>query len=81
MGRPLSEGQMDIVRELNADGWTDDAVADGLDCGADVLTEIYRDLDAARCNQRRLEEHEQAHIAAMLATEQAQAALWDSAPF
>ncbi len=83
MGRTHTDGELDIIAELNADadGWTDEATADGLDVEADVIAEIYRDLDAARENQRLLQEGELEHIAAMLATETAQAALWDSPPF
>lgn len=81
MGRIFTDGEQDILSELNADSWTDEVTADALDCEADVLAEIYCDLDAARENQRLLEDHEQAHMAALLATETVQMVLWDGAPF
>ncbi len=83
MGRTYTDGELEVIAELNVDagGWTDYATADALDVEADVIAEIYRDLDAARDNQRLLEEHERAHIVALLAMETGQAALWDSAPF
>ncbi len=81
MGRLLTDGEQDILRELNADSFEDDATADALNVEADVIAEIYRDLDAARENQRLLEDHEQAHMAALLATETVQMVLWDGAPF
>ncbi len=81
MGRTYTDGELDVMCELNADGWTDEATADSLDVEADVIAEIYRDLDAARENQRLLEDHERAHMAALLATETVQMVLWDGAPF
>ncbi len=83
MGRTYTNGELEVIAELNADadGWTDEATADGVDVEADVIAEIYHDLDAARENKRLLEEHEQAHIAALHAMETGQAALWGSAPF
>ncbi len=83
MGRTYTDGELEVIAELNVDagGWTDYATADALDTEADLIAEIYAELDAARENKRLLQEGELEHIALMLATETAQAALWDSPPF
>ncbi len=81
MARTLTDGEVEILTELNAEAFEDATIVDMLDCEADIIAEIYADLDAARENKRLLQEHEQAHIAAMLATDVAQAALWNSPPF
>ncbi len=83
MGKTYTDGELDILSELNADadGWTDEATADGLDCESDVIAEIYAELDAACENRRLLHESELEHITMMLATTGAQAALWNSPPF
>ncbi len=83
MGRTYTDAELEVIAELNADagGWTDDATADALDTEADLIAEIYAELDAARENRRLLHESELEHITMMLATTEAQAALWNSPPF
>ncbi len=79
--RALTDGERDILREqaADADGWTE--AVDALDSDERILRELYADIEAARDNERRLQEHEAARIAAMLAAEATQAAVSDQPPY
>ncbi len=84
MTRQLTDGEQDILREqaADADGWTEAVDAfDAVDMEADLLRELYADFDAARDNERYLQEHERERIAAMMAAEATQAAVWDTPPY
>ncbi len=84
MTRQLTDGEQDILREqaADADGWTEAVDAfDAVDTEADLLRELYADFDAVRDNERRLLEHERERIAAMMAAEATQAAVWHQPPY
>ncbi len=73
----LTDGEREILAELavDASGWTDNFTADWLDSEADVMAEIYEDLDAMRDSQRWLEAHEATKLEAM------QSAVWAQPPY
>jgi hypothetical protein len=72
----LTDGEREILAELS-DGWTDEhTAADYLDVEADILSEVYADLDAMRDNQRRLEAHEAAALSELMRSPAMQAEIW-----
>ncbi len=83
MAKGLTDGEREIMAELaaDADGWYDEVTADDLDAQADIMAEIFAELDALRANKRRWDEQAQAAFAAMLATPAMRAELWGAEPF
>ncbi len=81
--RALTDGERDILRELaaDADGCADEQTPDALDIDVAIIAELYADIEAARDNERRLQGHERERLAAMMAAEAAEAAVWDQPPF
>ncbi len=81
MARQLTDGEQDVLLELAADaeGWTE--AAETLVTEEDILAELRADLDAARDNERRWQEHERERIAAMMAAEATRAAVWHEPPY
>ncbi len=76
MTRRLSEGERDILRELDGDYWGEEGTGDEHGGVADIWEAIWRDLDAMRENRRRWEDHERESFPAALRTEAMQRELW-----
>lgn len=89
MARTLTDGEREIMAELQADcrdGWYDEAVADDLDLEAESREEFQAMMDAefdllhAHLEaQTRLQQEDDERIAAFLRSSDAQRVLWGDA--
>ncbi len=89
MARTLTDGEREIMSELQADcrdGWYDEAVADDLDLEAESREEFQAMMDAefdlmhAHLEaQTRLQQEDDERIAALLHSTEAQRLLWGDA--